>query len=43
MEHAIDTYLRPETECLPMLSERVLCVSAGTEPYDDNGDYNWGD
>ncbi|MBR1576153.1 MAG: hypothetical protein IJ654_06875 [Bacteroidales bacterium] len=44
MEHTIETpvYQRPEAECLPLQAASVLCISTGTEPFDDHGNYDWG-
>ena len=38
MEHA--PYIPPMTEILTVHAGALLCVS--TEPFFDNGDYNWG-
>ena len=35
-------YLKPIAFCLPVSAEQVLCVSTGTEPFEDNGNYYWG-
>ncbi len=35
-------YLQPVSSVWETLPEQVLCASAETEPYDDNGNYDWG-
>ena len=34
-------YERPEAGEMPLEAARFLCVSTGTAPYDDLGEYNW--
>ena len=36
------SYIRPDALILPVAAEQVLCVSTGTEPFEDNGNYDWG-
>lgn len=36
-------YLPPVTELLPVGFDNELCViTTSTEPYNDNGNYDWG-
>ena len=35
-------YIPPTTRILPVRYESLLCqINASTEPYHDNGDYDW--
>ena len=35
-------YIPPTTEVLPVRFDTELCViTTRTDPYEDNGDYNW--
>ena len=37
-------YIPPTTRILPVLYDSLLCqIGASTEPYLDNGDYDWDD
>ena len=42
MEHL--PYIPPLTRISPVSYESLLCqINASTEPYKDNGDYDWSD
>ena len=42
MEHL--PYIPPTTRIIPVRYESLLCqIIASSEPYHDNGDYDWGD
>lgn len=36
------SYVKPGVSVFSYQAEAVLCQSTGTEPFDDNGNYNWG-
>ena len=35
-------YLIPSSLTIPLGVEDILCVSTGTEPFENNGNYDWG-
>ena len=41
MEHL--PYITPTTRILPVHYDGLLCVITSNDPYQDNGDYDWGD
>lgn len=42
MEHQL--YIPPTTRIVPVCYESLLCqIIASSEPYRDNGDYDWGE
>ena len=42
MEHL--PYIPPMTRTVPVSYESLLCqINASSEPYKDNGDYDWSD
>ena len=42
MEHQL--YIPPTTRIVPVSYESLLCqIIASSEPYRDNGDYDWGE
>lgn len=42
MEHL--SYIPPTTRIIPVRYESLLCqLNASTDPYHDNGDYDWDD
>jgi hypothetical protein len=35
-------YTPPTTEVQPLLLESACLIATSNDPYDDNGDYDWG-